>query len=82
MSEPNLGGLNSRPNDDGSKYVGPVTPDVDEVISESPEVEAEVTEEVTDEVIYSSQSLVFGEAENRMWTVMAVMAAQLGKADV
>lgn len=39
-------------------------------------------EEVTDEVIYSSQSLVFGEAENRMWTVMAVMAAQLGKADV
>ena len=49
MSEPNLGGLNSRPNDDGSKYVGPVTPDVDEVISESPEVEAEVTEEVTDE---------------------------------
>jgi hypothetical protein len=49
MSEPNLGGLNSRPNDDGSKYVGPVTPDVDEVISESPEVEAEVTEEATDE---------------------------------
>jgi hypothetical protein len=47
MSEPNLGGLNSRPNDDGSKYVGPVTPDVDEVISESPEVEAEVTPEVT-----------------------------------
>ena len=47
MSEPNLGGLNSRPNDDGSKYVGPVTPDVDEVISESPEVEAEVTQEVT-----------------------------------
>lgn len=39
-------------------------------------------EEVTDEVIYSEQSLVFGEAENRMWTVMAVMAAQLGKADV
>ena len=49
MSEPNLGGLNSRPNDDGSKYVGPVTPDVDEVISELPEAEAEVTEEVTDE---------------------------------
>ena len=47
MSEPNLGGFNSRPNDDGSKYVGPVTPDVDEVISESPEVEAEVTPEVT-----------------------------------
>jgi len=36
-------------------------------------------EEVTDEVIYSKQSLVFPEAENRMWTVMAVMAAQLGK---
>lgn len=36
-------------------------------------------EEVTDEVIYSDQSLVFPEAENRMWTVMAVMASQLGK---
>jgi len=36
-------------------------------------------EEVTDEVIYSDQSLVFPEAENRMWTVMAVMAAQMGK---
>ncbi|GKY94938.1 hypothetical protein MPSEU_000458700 [Mayamaea pseudoterrestris] len=36
-------------------------------------------EEVTDEVIYSEQSLVFQEAENRMWTVMSVMAAQLGK---
>lgn len=36
-------------------------------------------EEVTDEVIYSEQSLVFPEAENRMWTVMAVMAAQMGK---
>jgi ornithine carbamoyltransferase len=36
-------------------------------------------EEVTDEVIYSDASLVFPEAENRMWTVMAVMAAQLGK---
>jgi ornithine carbamoyltransferase len=36
-------------------------------------------EEVTDEVIYSDQSLVFAEAENRMWTVMAVMGAQLGK---
>jgi len=36
-------------------------------------------EEVTDEVFYSDQSLVFPEAENRMWTVMAVMAAQLGK---
>mmetsp|Transcript_19303 Transcript_19303/g.26773 ORF Transcript_19303/g.26773 Transcript_19303/m.26773 type:complete len:354 (-) Transcript_19303:291-1352(-) len=36
-------------------------------------------EEVTDEVIYSSQSLILPEAENRMWTVMAVMAAQLGR---
>jgi len=36
-------------------------------------------EEVTDEVFYSPASLVFPEAENRMWTVMAVMAAQLGK---
>ena len=38
-------------------------------------------EEVSDEVFYSEQSLVFPEAENRMWTVMAVMAAQLGKAE-
>lgn len=36
-------------------------------------------EEVADEVFYSPQSLVFPEAENRMWTVMAVAAAQLGK---
>jgi ornithine carbamoyltransferase len=36
-------------------------------------------EEVSDDVFYSPQSLVFPEAENRMWTVMAVMAAQLGK---
>lgn len=36
-------------------------------------------EEVADEVFYSDKSLVFDEAENRMWTVMAVMAAQLGK---
>jgi len=36
-------------------------------------------EEVTDEVFYSDASLVFPEAENRMWTVMAVMASQLGK---
>lgn len=37
-------------------------------------------EEVSDDVFYSDASLVFPEAENRMWTVMAVMAAQLGKA--
>jgi ornithine carbamoyltransferase len=36
-------------------------------------------EEVTDEVIYGRQSLVFPEAEDRMWTVMSVAAAQLGK---
>lgn len=36
-------------------------------------------EEVDDEVFYSEQSLAFQEAENRMWTVMATMAAQLGK---
>jgi ornithine carbamoyltransferase len=36
-------------------------------------------EEVHDEVFYGKQSIVFPEAENRMWTVMAVMAAQLGK---
>lgn len=37
-------------------------------------------EEVSDEVFYSDQSLIWGEAENRMWTVMAVMVAQAGKA--
>jgi len=37
------------------------------------------SEEVSDDVFYSDASLVFPEAENRMWTVMAVMAAQLGK---
>jgi len=38
-------------------------------------------EEVSDDVFYSKQSLVFPEAENRMWTVMAVLAAQAGKTD-
>lgn len=38
-------------------------------------------EEVSDEVFYSDASLVFPEAENRMWTVMAVMAAQLGRTE-
>ena len=38
-----------------------------------------VTEmEVTDEVFESSQSVVFDEAENRMHTIKAVMAATLG----
>jgi len=36
-------------------------------------------EEVSDEVFYSKQSLVFPEAENRMWTVMAVTLELLGK---
>jgi len=35
-------------------------------------------EEVNDDVFYSSKSLVFPEAENRMWTVMAVALAQKG----
>jgi ornithine carbamoyltransferase len=34
--------------------------------------------EVTDEVFESKQSLVFDEAENRMHTIKAVMAATLG----
>jgi len=34
--------------------------------------------EVTDEVFESPQSLVFEEAENRMHTIKAVMAATLG----
>jgi len=38
-------------------------------------------EEVSDDVFYSKQSLIFPEAENRMWTVMAVAAAQLGKVE-
>ncbi|CAM9652024.1 unnamed protein product [Discosporangium mesarthrocarpum] len=36
-------------------------------------------EEVDDQVFYSERSLVFPEAENRMWTVMAVMQSMLGK---
>jgi ornithine carbamoyltransferase len=36
-------------------------------------------EEVSDEVFYSPKSLVFPEAENRMWTVMAVTMEVLGK---
>lgn len=35
--------------------------------------------EVTDEVFESAQSIVFDEAENRMHTIKAVMAATLGK---
>eukprot|EP00952_Eustigmatos_sp_NYUAD-ZCMA_P006894 29476-Eustigmatos_ZCMA.PRE.1 len=31
------------------------------------------------QVFYSDRSLVFPEAENRMWTVMAVMVSMLGK---
>ena len=34
--------------------------------------------EVTDEVVESAQSKVFDEAENRMHTIKAVMAATLG----
>ena len=34
--------------------------------------------EVTDEVFESDQSVVFDEAENRMHTIKAVMAATLG----
>jgi ornithine carbamoyltransferase len=36
--------------------------------------------EVDDEVFYSPNSVVFDEAENRMYTVMAVMLTMLGKA--
>jgi ornithine carbamoyltransferase len=36
-------------------------------------------EEVSDEVFYSDKSLVFPEAENRMWTVMAVTLELLGQ---
>jgi len=36
--------------------------------------------EVDDEVFYSPRSIVFDEAENRMYTVMAVMLSMLGKA--
>lgn len=38
--------------------------------------------EVTDEVFESAQSKVFDEAENRMHTIKAVMAATLGVADI
>ncbi|CAH0485762.1 unnamed protein product [Peronospora farinosa] len=36
-------------------------------------------DEVDDEVFYGPRSLVFDEAENRLWTVMAVYASLLGK---
>lgn len=36
-------------------------------------------EEVSDSVFYSKQSLVFPEAENRLWTLMAVTMELLGK---
>jgi len=39
-------------------------------------------EEVSDDVFYSDQSLIFPEAENRMWTVMSVLAAQAGQTDL
>ena len=35
-------------------------------------------EEVSDDVFYSDKSLVFPEAENRMWTVMATTLELLG----
>eukprot|EP00924_Labyrinthula_sp_SR-Ha-C_P009888 snap_masked-scaffold_21-processed-gene-2.8-mRNA-1 protein AED:0.22 eAED:0.22 QI:0/-1/0/1/-1/1/1/0/342 len=38
-------------------------------------------EEVDDKVFYSERSLVFDEAENRMWTVMSVILTLLGKTD-
>jgi ornithine carbamoyltransferase len=34
-------------------------------------------EEVTDDVFYSDRSVVFEEAENRKWTIMAVLEALL-----
>uniref|UniRef100_A0AAV1VHF9 ornithine carbamoyltransferase n=1 Tax=Peronospora matthiolae TaxID=2874970 RepID=A0AAV1VHF9_9STRA len=36
-------------------------------------------DEVDDEVFYGPRSLVFDEAENRLWTVMAVFSSLLGK---
>ncbi|KAJ1732289.1 ornithine carbamoyltransferase [Coemansia biformis] len=36
-------------------------------------------EEVTDEVFYSDRSVVFQEAENRKWTILAVFNALFGK---
>lgn len=38
-------------------------------------------EEVDNEVFYSDRSLVWDEAENRMWTVMAVIMATMGFGD-
>ncbi|KAJ1884492.1 ornithine carbamoyltransferase, partial [Kickxella alabastrina] len=36
-------------------------------------------EEVTDEVFYSDRSVVFQEAENRKWTILAAFAALLAR---
>ena len=40
------------------------------------------SEEVDDDVFYSANSVVFDEAENRMYTVMAVMLSMLGHYEV
>lgn len=39
-------------------------------------------EEVDDEVFYSERSLVFPEAENRKWTILAVVDALLVKGSI
>ena len=39
MSEPNLGGFNSKPSNGETKDVDPMTPDVDPVASELPEAD-------------------------------------------
>ena len=41
MSEPNLGGFNSKPSNGESKDVDPITPDVDQVASELPEADVD-----------------------------------------
>lgn len=57
----------------------PAFHDLDTKIGEEIHKKFNITEmEVTDEVFESAQSVVFDEAENRMHTIKAVMAATLG----
>lgn len=57
----------------------PAFHDLNTVVGRKMQEKFGVTEmEVTDEVFESSQSVVFDEAENRMHTIKAVMAATLG----
>ena len=72
-------------NDNEYVVLVPQDEDVDEVVilksviidDETEELVAEEDEAITDEVFEGPQSIVFQQAENRMHTIKAVMAATL-----